>query len=182
MPVLTQPLTGTFVADKVHSSFSFSVRHMKVSTFTATFDDVDVTVTAGEDGVQLAGLATAESISIKFPPEFREHVLYGADLLDAKNHPVITFSATDVRISGDGTAEINGELNIKGITKPFSATGTFAEPVEDPWGGTIVAVDFSASIDRRDWDLTWQAPLPKGGDVLGWEVTLAAHAELIKQA
>lgn len=181
MPVATQPMVGTYVADKVHSSFKFSVKHMKVANFVASFEDVDVTVISGEDGTQISGSAAAESISIKFPPEFREHVLYGADFLDAHNHPTISFASNDVTLDDAGKATINGELTIKGITRPFSAVGEFGELVEDPWGGLRTAVEFSATIDRRDWDLTWQAPLPKGGDVLAWNVDLSAHIELAKQ-
>ncbi|MGQ0680103.1 MAG: YceI family protein [Actinomycetota bacterium] len=182
MPTLTQPLSGTFIADKTHSTFSFTVKHMLVANYTAYFDDVDLSVVAEEGSVGLTGSVAAESISIKFPPEFREHVLNGAEFLDARNHPSITFSAGDVAVQEDGKATINGELTIKGITNPFSASGTFQEPAEDPWGSLRVGVDFAAVVDRRDWDLTWQAPLPKGGDVLAWEVRIDAHVELIKQA
>lgn len=182
MPTLTQPMTGTFVADKVHSSFSFTVKHMKVAKYTASFDDVDMTVEAGSSGISLSGRAAAESISIKFPPEFREHVVYGADFLDARNHPAITFSAGDVQVDDSGSATVKGELTIKGISKPFTATGTFEELTEDPYGNLRTGVDFSTTVDRRDWGMDWQAPLPKGGDVLGWEVDITAHVELVKQA
>ena len=179
--VIDRTITGQFVADKVHSSMRFTVKHMKVANFTASFDDFDVEVNAGEQGVKVEGRAKAESISIKFPPEFREHVLYGAEFFDANNHPEISFSSEDVEASEDGSIRLSGELTIKGISKPFTATGTYEPLVEDPYGILRTAVEFTAVVDRRDWDMTWQVPLPKGGDVLGWEVKLNAHIELIKQ-
>jgi polyisoprenoid-binding protein YceI len=182
MTVATQPFTGVFVADPVHSSFVFTVKHMKVSLFRATFEDVNASVTADEQGVVLNGAARAESVSIKNPPEFRQHVVYGADFFDAENHPEITFRSQDVQLSEDGTAALRGELTIKGITKPFTATGTYQPLVEDPYGVTRTAVEFSATVDRRDWDMSWQAPLPKGGDALGYNVQLSAHVELIKES
>lgn len=179
--VIDRLLIGRFVADKTHSSFRFTVKHMKVASFTAGFDDFDVEVDSTEDGVSVAGTARAESISIKFPPEFREHVLYGAEFFDANNYPEISFRATDVRPGDDGTLALDGELTIKGISAPFTATGTYEPPVEDPYGNLRTAVELTAVVDRRDWNMTWQAPLPKGGDVLAWDVKLTAHVELIKQ-
>lgn len=176
-----QQLTGTFAADATHSSLRFSVRHMKVSTFTASFEDLTAQAVADDQGVRMEGAVAVESVSIKTPREFRDHVVYGADFFDAANHPRITFHAGDVRLEGDGTATVGGELTIKQITKPFTATGIYREPVQDPWGATRVGVEFTATVDRRDWGLTWQAPLPGGGDALGYHVEVHAQIELIRQ-
>lgn len=182
MSITTAPITGNFEADKVHSTFSFTVRHMGSAKYTAGFEDVDVRVEVGESGIKLDGTANVESLSIRFPAEFREHILYGPDFLDGRNHPQISFSSEEVRLSENGSAVIDGLLTIKGITKPFTATGTYQEPVEDPWGAIRTGVEFAATVDRRDWNMTWQAPLPKGGNVLSWDVELHAHVELVKQA
>ena len=96
MAVTTDLLTGDFDADCVHSSFQFAVRHMNVSTFRASFRDVDARLTAGEGQVHLEGAARVESISIADPPEFREHVVRGADFFDADNHPELRFRSTRV--------------------------------------------------------------------------------------
>ncbi len=182
MAVATQPFTGTFVADPAHSSFQFAITHMSVTTFRANFDDVDARVVVDEQGTRLSGAARADSVSIKAPAEFREHVVYSAEFFDARNHPEIRFGSQDVRFGDDGTVTLDGELTIKGITKPFSASGRWQPPVEDPYGSTRAAVELEATVDRRDWDMTWQAPLPKGGDVLGYDVRLSAHVELVKEA
>ncbi len=182
MSVATQPFTGVFVADPVHSSFIFTVKHMNVSLYRASFDDFDLRAVADEQGVRLEGAVRVESVSIKNPPEFRQHVVYGADFFDAGSHPEITFRSDDVQLGEDGTAALRGELTIKGITKPFAATGTYQPLVEDPYGGARTAVEFSTTVDRRDWDINWQAPLPKGGDALGNDVQLSAHVELVKES
>ncbi|HEV7452020.1 MAG TPA: YceI family protein [Pseudonocardiaceae bacterium] len=181
MSVATQPLTGTFVADPVHSSFQFAVKHMKISTYRASFDDVDARVVADQQGIRLDVAVRVESISIKNPPEFRAHVVHGADFFDAGNHPEITFRSEDVQLHDDGTVAVAGELTIKGITKPVVATGTYQPLTEDPVGSIRTAVELTATVDRRDWDMGWQAPLPGGGDALGYEVTLSVHVELIRQ-
>ncbi len=182
MTTNTLPFTGTFVADPVHSTFQFAIRHMGVSVFKATFDDVDVRVVANEDGAELEGSVRAESISIKDPPEFREHVVYGADFLDARNHPEITFRSVDVHFGDDGTVTGRGELTVKGITKPVTAAGTYQAPVEDPYGNLRAALELDTTVDRREWGMDWQAPLPKGGDVLAYDVRLTIQVELIQQS
>ncbi len=181
MTVTTEPITGTYVADPAHSTFQFTVTHMKVFRFTATFDDVAARVVAGADGVHLDGAVQVESISIRSPREFRDHVLYGADFFDARNHPEMTFRSAEVELDPDGAVTLRGELTIKGVARPFVATGSYQPPVEDPFGGTRAAVELSAAVDRREWGLTWQTPMPRGGDALGWDVTLTAYVELIKQ-
>lgn len=182
MSVATQPLTGTFVADPVHSSFQFTVKHMKISTYRASFDDVNARVVADPQGVRLDVAVRVESVSIKNPPEFRQHVVYGADFFDAGNHPEITFRSEDVALHDDGTVAVRGELMIKGIAKPVVATGTYQPLVEDPFGSVRTGVELTATVDRREWGMGWQAPLPGGGDALGYDVTLSVHAELIKQS
>ncbi len=181
MSTATQPITGTFAADPVHSSFQFAVKHMKVATFRAGFDDVQAQLVAGDDGVALEGRAKVESVTVTNPKELREHLVNSTDFFDAGNHPEIVFTSQRVDLAGDGTATVEGELTMKGITKPVSATGTYQAPVQDPYGGTRTALELTATLDRRQWELDWQAPLPSGGDVLAWDVTLTVDLELVQQ-
>ncbi len=181
MTVATQPFAGTFVADPDHSSFLFAVKHMKVSTFRATFADVEARLEADDSQLSLEGRARVESISISNPPEFREHVVNGEDFFDAANHPAIVFRSSRVELTEEGIATVEGDLEIKGISKPVVATGSYEPPVEDPYGSVRTAIELSATVDRREWSMGWQMPLPKGGDVLGYEVELTIHLELIRQ-
>jgi polyisoprenoid-binding protein YceI len=174
MSTATQPLTGTFVADPIHSSFQFAVKHMKVATFRAGFDEVEAQLT---DGV-LEGRAKVESVSVTNPPELREHLVNSPDFFAGQD---IEFRSTDVELADDGTATVQGHLTIKGITKPITATGTYQAPVQDPYGGVRSALELTATLDRREWDLNWQAPLPSGDDVLAWDVTLSVNLELVQQ-
>src|SRR5262249_7043372 len=118
------PFTGTYTADPVHSSFGFALKHMSVSTFRGSFSDVSASLEAGDDGLELEGAAKVESISITEPPEFRAHVL-SAEFFDADEHPEIGFRSSDVALADDGTVSVDGELTIKGITNPVTATGTW---------------------------------------------------------
>ena len=165
MAVTTHALTGSFDADRTHSSFQFAIRHMKVSTFRASFGDVDARLVADASGPRLEGAARVESISIRDPPEFREHVVRGAEFFDADNHPEIRFRSARVELADDGTAMVDGELTIRGVSRPITATGTYERPIEDPFGLQRAALELRAVLDRRDWGMAWQAPLPGGADV-----------------
>jgi polyisoprenoid-binding protein YceI len=176
-PTAVQPFRGTFTADPVHSSVGFGVKHMGVSTFRGTLSDVQATLRADGDEPVLEGSATAESISITDPPEFRAHVL-GPEFFDAENHPQVTFRSTEVELGEDGTARVEGELTIKGITHPVTATGTYVAPRE-ALGGRRGALELEATIDRRDYGIEWQMELPGGGIALDYDVTLTIHLELL---
>ena len=182
MSTATQPLTGTFTADPVHSSFQFAVKHMKVATFRAGFDDVEARLVAGDGGIALEGRAKVASVTVTNPPELRTHLVESTDFFDGHNHPEIVFASNRVDLADDGTATVEGELTIKGITKPVTARGTYQAPVQDPYGGVRSALELTATLDRREWDLNWQAPLPSGEDVLAWDVTLSVNLELVQQA
>jgi polyisoprenoid-binding protein YceI len=182
MTVSTRPFTGTFVIDPVHSSVEFAVRHMGVSLFRARFEEITARLVTGDAQVRLEGSAPVESVSIRSPREFRDHVVYGADFFDAGNHPEIKVAADEITLNEDGTATVLAELTIRGITRPVTATGTYHAPIEGLYGQVRGALELTATIDRRDWGLDWQAPLPSGGDALGNEVQLSAHLELVEEA
>ena len=174
MSTATLPLAGTYTADPVHSSFGFAVKHMGVQTFRGTFSDVAATLT---DGV-LEGRAKVESISIRQPEDFRNHVL-SDEFLAAESHPEVTFRSTALDLREDGTAAVTGDLTIKGITNEVVATGTWTAPTQAPWGDAqIAALNLTADVDRTQFGMTWNAPLPKGGNILAEKVALTVDLEL----
>lgn len=180
MATAIQQFSGIFEADVDHSSFDAGTRHMGVGSFRTRFEDVSARLTAGDAGLRLEGEARVDSVSIRKPPEFREHVVNGADFFDAGRFPAIGFASTDIELSEDGGATVRGALTIKGTTRDVTATGTYRAPTEDPYGSLRAALDVSASIDRRDFGIDWQAQLPKGGNVLEWDVEIAVHIELVQ--
>ena len=170
-------LAGTYTADPVHSSFGFAVRYQGVSLFKGTLSEVAATVTDG----RLEGTAQVESISIRTPDQFRQHVL-SAEFFDAENHPEVTFTSSDLDLREDGTAVVAGELTIKGITRPVEATGTWIAPAADAFGNTRGHVNLEAVVDRTEFDMNWNMALPSGGNVLANDVTLTVELSLVEQA
>jgi polyisoprenoid-binding protein YceI len=178
--IATSLFHGTYEIDAAHSSFEAGVRHMGVGSFRTRFDEVEARLISDGDGLRLEGAARVDSIAIKAPPEFRDHVVNGSDFFDARRHPQISFRTVRIEIAEDGSLEVDGELTIKGITRPVHASGSYRPPVEDPYGDVRTAIDLTATVDRRDFGMDWQAALPKGGDVLGWEVTVDIRAEFVQ--
>jgi polyisoprenoid-binding protein YceI len=170
---IQQVPAGTYNLDPVHSTFGFAIKHNGVSTFRGQFEQVDAKL---EDGV-LTGTAQVESVKTAIP-DLKGHLL-SPDFFNAEQTPTITFRSAEIRIADgrDGEVEVDGELTIRGITKPVTATGTIAHGTGIS-GAELVGFDLEAKIDRREYDLNWQAELPKGGEVLGWEVVLEVHLEL----
>jgi polyisoprenoid-binding protein YceI len=177
MSTTTAPLAGTYVADPVHSSFGFAVRYQGVSLFKGTLDEVDAKLVDG----RLEGAAKVESISIRTPEQFRAHVL-SPEFFDAENHPTVGFRSGNIELNEDGTAKVEGELTIKGITRPISAAGTWIAPTADAFGSTRGHLNLEALIDRTEFDMNWNAPLPSGGKALANEVTLTVELSLVEQA
>jgi polyisoprenoid-binding protein YceI len=170
-------LGGTYAADPVHSSFGFAVRYQGVSIFRGTLDEVTATLADG----RLDGTAQVESISIRTPEQFRAHVL-SDEFFGAAEHPTVTFTSSELDLREDGTAVVAGELTIKGITNPVTATGTWTAPAPDAFGNTRGHLNLEAVIDRTQWDMNWNMPLPSGGKALANEVTLTVDISLTEQA
>ena len=169
-------LSGTYAADPVHSSFAFSVRYQGVSLFKGSLDEVDAKLVDGK----LEGAAKVESISIRTPEQFRAHVL-SAEFFDAANHPTVDFRSDDVELGEDGTAKVEGELTIKGITRPVTAAGTWIAPEGDAFGNTRAHLQLEAVVDRTVFGLNWNMDLPTGGKALGNDVTLTVDLALVQQ-
>jgi polyisoprenoid-binding protein YceI len=164
----------------LNSTVQFAVTHLTVSTFRASFADVEGRLAAEGDAIVFEARALADSVSIVEPSEFREHVVHGADFFDAETHPAITFRSTDVQLDDDGTASVAGELMIREVSRGVTAAGTYRPPTEDPFGNHRAGIELAATIDRRSWGLDWQAELPGGGEAVGWDVEISVQLELIE--
>jgi polyisoprenoid-binding protein YceI len=169
---------GTYTLDTVHSHVGFAVKHMVVATFRGRFEKFDATLEVGEDGApRLSGTVDVTSIEVK-DDNLAAH-LQSPDFFDAERHPELRFESDSIRIDGND-AVVDGRLTIKGQTRPVEARGTIVGPHEDIAGNTKVGLELTAIVDRTEFDLNWNAPLPKGGMALGNDVTLSVDLELVK--
>jgi polyisoprenoid-binding protein YceI len=169
---------GAWIVDRVHSTVAFSVKFMAVSTFRSRFADVGADLTVEEDGsARLVGTARSSSIAVG-DPEFAAH-LAAPGFFDSEQHPELRFESTLVRRDG-ARVELDGLLTIKGRTLPVAAAGTVIDPHEDPFGSLRMGLELETRIDRRQFGLEWNKPLPKGGFALGDEVTLQVDLQFTR--
>jgi polyisoprenoid-binding protein YceI len=177
-----QPIaTGTWKIDTIHSHVGFAVKHMVVSTFRGRFEDYSGSLSATDAGApRLEGSVEVDSIVVK--DENLAGHLKSPDFFDSANHPRISFISEDLRVAEDGALEVEGELTIKGHTHRVTARGSVSGPHVDIAGNDKLGVELEAVIDRREFGLEWNAPLPKGGFALDNDVKLEVSLELVKEA
>jgi polyisoprenoid-binding protein YceI len=177
--VAVQPFSGTYRAQPEPSTFSFAVRHSGVFWYRGSLSDVAATLRGDGDTLVLEGSARVDSISVVEPAAMRASVL-GPEFFDAERHPEITFRSTAVRLTDDGRAEIDGELTIRGVTRPVTASGHYAPPRQVGFG-EVAGLQLQTSFDRREFGFDWQTELPGGGDAVSWDVEVDIDLLLIRE-
>jgi polyisoprenoid-binding protein YceI len=176
-----QLATGTWTIDKVHSHVGFAVKHMVVSTFRGQFGDYDGSLTASDDGVpRLHGTVRVDSIAVK-DENLLTH-LKSPDFFDSEHYPEIRFDSSELSVGDGGELTVEGELTIKDRTHSVTARGTVSGPHVDIAGHDKIGVELEAIVDRREFGLEWNAPLPKGGFALDNDVKLQVSLELVREA
>ncbi len=165
--------SGTWQADTVHSSVTFEVPYA-VATFSGAVSDFEATLADG----RLTGVARIASISVK--DENLEAHLLSPEFFDAERHPEVRFTTETIRRNGD-QVEVEGQITIKGITKPATLHGTIVGPTVDHFGKNRVGLSLETTIDRTAFDMNWNMPLPNGEPALANEVTLKADLTLVSQ-
>lgn len=168
-----EQVTGTYTLDKIHSTAGFAVKHMVVSTFRGGFEDFDVTLTDG----RFEGTVRVDSIEVK-DENLAAH-LKSPEFFDTARYPEIRFASSAIERTGDDVV-LRGELTIKDRTHPVEARGTISGPHEDIAGNTKLGLALETVVDRTQFGLEWNAPLPKGGFALGNDVKLVVDLELTR--
>ena len=168
---------GTWAADPVHSNVSFEIVYSGVNTFRGSLTDFQATLAGGETPT-LEGSAKVASIDVK-DEQLNGH-LQTPDFFDAERNPEISFKATELRRSEDGTVTGSGELTLKGVTAPVQLTGKISEPATDPFGRERIGLALETEIDRTKYGVSWNAPNQSGGDYLANHVKLIAELAFVK--
>jgi polyisoprenoid-binding protein YceI len=164
---------GIWNLDPVHSKIGFAVRHLGVASFRGTFGLIDGRL----DAEGLSG--TAEVAGIEIDEEMLKGHLLSPEFFDVARHPQLHFRSSALRADGDALT-VEGEITIKGVTRPVTLAGTIAGPVENAYGKVVLGLDLEGALDRREFGLDWNTPLPGGGLTLANEVTITGELELVR--
>lgn len=163
--------------DPTHSEIEFKVRHMMISTVSGSFSEFEGEVEAADDTFKNAKFnfsANIDSISTK--NNDRDTHLKSEDFFHAEKHPKLTFKSK----SFDGKTMV-GDLTMRDVTKEVSLDVDFNGIAKDPYGQTKAGFEAEGTINRKDFNLNWNAVTEAGNIVVSDKVKLIANLQFIKQ-
>lgn len=175
------PTPGTFVIDPAHTRVGFMVKHLMVTKVRGHFPDVEGTITVAEDPLHSAADATMQAATITTGSADRDTHLRSGDFLTTDTHPSITYRSTGITGLSDGTFAIEGELTIRGVSRPVTLAVEIDGLTADPWGGERMSLSARGEIDREDFGLTWNVALESGGVLVSRTVMLEIEAQAVRQ-
>jgi polyisoprenoid-binding protein YceI len=180
MSVITSqalPTTGIWGIDSLHSTVGFSVGHHAVATFRSTFTNVSGAYEA--DANRLAGQVGVADITLTGLDRLKRHILT-KDFFDAEEFPTFSFESTEISSDGDAL-KVEGEITLRGVTKPITAHGSFKGPRTVRHGdGHIterLGINLTTTTDRRDFGINFNSEVAEGVANLGWDVKIEAALE-----
>jgi polyisoprenoid-binding protein YceI len=178
----TAPTTQTtWTLDPAHTEVGFSVKHLMISTVRGRFADVRGTIHVdGNDLTRASVEAEIATGSIDTRQEQRDAHLRSADFFEVEKYPTLTFRSTRVERIENDRYRITGDLTIRDVTREIVLEGTDEGRGRDPWGGERLGFSATATIDRRDFGLTWNQALETGGVLVSNEIKISIDLEAVK--
>lgn len=170
-------MSTKWILDKSHSEVQFKVKHMVISTVSGEFLDFDAHAETADDSFANPSFefeAKVDSINTKNPQ--RDEHLKSDDFFNAGEFPALSFKGKGL----EGN-KLNGEITIKGVTKPITLNADFGGVIKDPYGNQRAGFEFEGEVNRKDFGLNWSATTEAGGLVVADKVKLIVNLELIKQ-
>ena len=176
-------VAGTWAIDPVHSEVSFTVRHMMVSKVRGRFDTFEGTIVTAEDPLNSVVTASVDLSSINTGQEQRDAHIRSADFFEVETHTHMTFVSTGIRPDG-GDFLLDGDLTLKGVTKPVTFKLEFSGIGPDAYGGTRAGFSATTEINRTDYGVNFNGPIPgvPGGVAVSEKVTINLEIEGVLQA
>jgi polyisoprenoid-binding protein YceI len=166
--------TGTWALDPVHSTIGFEIPYL-AGTFKGQFNDVDAKLTEKS----LIGSARVASVDVK-DANLSAH-LQSPEFFDAERHPELKFDSREIERAGE-TLKVRGDITIRGVTKPVELNGTISGPLTDGHGRERLPLTLETTVDRTEFGLNWNMPLPNGDPSLANEVKLVAELYFVEEA
>jgi polyisoprenoid-binding protein YceI len=176
-------VAGTWAIDPVHSEVGFSARHFGVSKVKGRFDKFEGTFVTGEDPLSSSVSATIDATSINTNQEQRDAHIRSADFFHVEEHPTLTFTSTGIKDDG-GDYLLEGDLTIRGVTKPVALKLEVNGFGPDAYGGTRAGFTASGEINRSDFGVSFNGPIPgvPGGVIVSEKIGITLEIEGVLQA
>ena len=169
--------------DPAHSEIVFKVKHLMISTVTGYFRKFDLKLeSTDEEFSKVSNIEfTAGINSIDTNSEQRDTHLKSPDFFDAEKHSQLRFVGKKYQLESEDEAILEGDLTIRGVTKPIKLKVEFAGVVTDPYGQTKAGFSVNGKISRKEFGLVWNAMTEAGHVVVGDEIKIHADVQLVKQ-
>ena len=176
-------IAGTWKLDPAHSDVGFVVGHLVVSKVHGRFDAFSGTVVTDENLARTSVRVSIEAASVNTHLSVRDNQVRSADFLDAEHFPNITFASTAVRDEA-GRYFVDGDLTIRGTTRPVTLDLTVNGFSPDTFGATRVSFSATTTIDRNDFGVSFNAPIPglKNAMLLSDTVAINLDVEAVLQS
>jgi polyisoprenoid-binding protein YceI len=169
--------------DPAHTSVTFAVRHMMVTTVRGQFQQVSGSLHFDPKNMAASSVEAAIVVnSLTTGAADRDNHLRSADFLEVANYPEITFKSTRVELTNDSTGKVTGNLTIHGKTLPVKLDVEYLGQIDSPFGDTRVGFTATVKINREDFGLTWNRALEAGGVLVGKDITINLDVEAARVA
>jgi polyisoprenoid-binding protein YceI len=175
-------VAGKWNVDTVHSHVGFTVRHMMVSKVRGHFNIFDADVTTAEDPLQSSFSARVDLRSIDTGNEQRDNHIRSADFFEVETHPEMTYQSTSIKPAPDGEGfVVDGDLTIRGVTRQVPLKLEVEGFGADPYGNTRSGFSLTGEINRNDFGVSYNGPVPGGGVAVSEKVQISVDIEAILQ-
>ena len=172
-----------WVIDPAHSEIAFKVKHLMIVNVKGVFTEYNASIySVGDDFLTAEFDFWMNPNSLKTNDEKRDEHLRSSDFFDVEHHKEITFQSDTIEKKEDDVYELWGNLSIKGITKKIKLNVEYSGIQKDPWGSEVAGVSITGKINRKDWELNWNAALESGGVLVADTVNIICELELKKDA
>ncbi len=176
---VTPPPAGKYELDQAHTMVEFVARHI-FTRVRGRFTDFSGTIEIADTPEASSAVIEVATASVQTNQEQRDGHLKSGDFFDVEKWPTISFRSTGVRITGDTTFELGGELTVRDVTRPITLSCEYLGTDANPMGTTVFGATARTTLQREDWDLTWNMVLESGGLLVGKSIDLEIEVEALK--
>jgi polyisoprenoid-binding protein YceI len=176
---ITLPEPGKYELDKAHTAVEFVARHI-LTKVRGRFTDFSGWIDVAEDAEASSAHVEIKTASIQTNTEQRDEHLKSDDFLNVEKYPVMTFESTAVRHTGGAGFELDGDLTIRDTTRPVTLVGEYLGTEKDPYGKTVLSASARTTLEREDWNVSWNMVLETGGFLVSKTVDLEIEVEAVK--
>lgn len=175
--------TRTWNIDTSHSEIGFSVRHMAFAKVRGRFGSWHGTLDIDPSDLTRSSVEVeVDASSIDTGVQDRDKHLRSPDFLEVERFPSLRFKSTKVEKAGRDRYLVHGELTIRDVTRGVVLDTEYSGQAKDPWGNQRAAFTAKASLNRRDFGLTWNQILEAGGVLVGERIDIDIDVEAVQQA